>query len=286
MRPLVSVVICFFNEERYLGEAIQSVLNQSYPNLEIILVDDGSTDASRGIVENFMLAHKKKIRLVEHANGENRGLSASRNRGIHFARGEYVAFLDADDVYLPNYVSTQVEKMLNHKVSYICEATLYWEGNDNDQIVYVGAPSEQVYNPQELNQILYPLKTHAAPCMCAVMVKRESILRNDGFEESFTGMYEDQVFLSKLYYNEVGYISSSCNNFYRQRKDSMMSTVADRAKYIDIRRKFLYWFKSYLKEKRNENRIISTLLRKAILSIDYPRLYSAYNKLQVKFKLA
>ena len=86
--PLVSVVIACYNGERYLQEAIESALAQSYPRVEIIVVDDGSTDGSSEIAKKFP---------VRYVRQENRGLTESRNLGIRASRGNYVVFLDADD---------------------------------------------------------------------------------------------------------------------------------------------------------------------------------------------
>src|SRR6476661_4776701 len=94
-RPLVSILIPNFNHAPYLGDAIGSVLAQSYDNVEVIVIDDGSTDASRAVAARF----GNRIRYIWQ---ENRGLSAARNRGIRAATGEYIGLLDADDLYEPD----------------------------------------------------------------------------------------------------------------------------------------------------------------------------------------
>jgi glycosyltransferase involved in cell wall biosynthesis len=91
--PLVSVVIPCFNHARYVGEAVDSALNQAYSSVETIVVDDGSTDDSVSVVRA-----RQGVRIVQQAN---RGLPAARNAGLAAARGELVAFLDADDRLLP-----------------------------------------------------------------------------------------------------------------------------------------------------------------------------------------
>ena len=99
--PLVSVIIPVYNVEPYLREALDSVLSQTYDNLEIILIDDGSTDGSGDICDEYAL-HDSHIRVI-HQN--NKGLSAARNAGLDVISGDYIVFLDSDDVYLPEYVS-------------------------------------------------------------------------------------------------------------------------------------------------------------------------------------
>lgn len=89
--PLVSVIIPVYNYERYLGEAVESVLNQTYKNLEVIVVDDGSTDQSGAVARSFA------NRGVRYCPQIHAGIGPARNKGVELARGEFLAFLDADD---------------------------------------------------------------------------------------------------------------------------------------------------------------------------------------------
>ena len=93
----VSVIVCFLNEERFLAEAVQSVLGQTFADWELLLVDDGSCDASSVIARQLAATDPGRFDYIEHADHRNLGLSASRNAGIRRARGRYIAFLDADD---------------------------------------------------------------------------------------------------------------------------------------------------------------------------------------------
>lgn len=102
-KALVSVIIPNFNYSRYLPEAIDSVLAQTYSNIEIIVVDDGSTDDSRAVIESY----GNRLRAIFQ---ENQGVSAARNRGIEESSGDLIAFLDADDIWLPKKIEAQVNK--------------------------------------------------------------------------------------------------------------------------------------------------------------------------------
>src|SRR5215211_6343875 len=108
-KPLVSVVIPFLNAERFIQEAIESVFAQTYDNWELLLVDDGSNDGSTRIALEYAERNSGRVRYLQHPGHRNRGVSASRNLGISSARGEYIAFLDADDVWLPHKLEQQVE---------------------------------------------------------------------------------------------------------------------------------------------------------------------------------
>ena len=139
MHPLVSVVIPCYNAENDIGEAIQSALDQTYPNVEVIVIDDGSTDGSLEVIRSF----DERIRWE---TGPNRGAPAARNRGVELARGEIVQFLDADDLLHPDKLERQVEAaLLNRPVLTFCRCnTILKEGskvvsgarfNDEDSVV-------------------------------------------------------------------------------------------------------------------------------------------------------
>src|SRR5215208_3477198 len=106
--PRVSVITIFFNAEEFFAEAIESVLAQSYSDWELLLVDDGSTDRSTEIAQSYASLYPQRVRYLELAGHQNRGMSASRNLGISSARGALIAFLDADDIWLPYKLDEQV----------------------------------------------------------------------------------------------------------------------------------------------------------------------------------
>ncbi|MBX2990028.1 MAG: glycosyltransferase family 2 protein [Bacteroidetes bacterium] len=106
--PLVSVVIPAYNAERFVGKTIESILLQTYPHFEVLVVDDGSTDSTAGIVKSFAV-HDSRVKLLQKPNG---GVATARNMGIRNATGEYVAPCDSDDVWYPDRLKAQVECMI------------------------------------------------------------------------------------------------------------------------------------------------------------------------------
>jgi glycosyltransferase involved in cell wall biosynthesis len=273
-RPLVSVIIAFLNEERFLVEAIESILKQDYKHWELLLVDDGSTDESTAIALKYSANSDGKIIYCEHEGHINKGLSASRNLGIKQAKGTLIAFLDGDDLWLPLKLTNQVSIFeQNPQIDMIAEATDYWYSWDNpaakNVIIPVGVAPDKIYNPPQLMVELYPLGKGDAPCTCSLLVKKESITDVGGFEEAFKTMYEDQAFLTKIYLQKKVYISSACNNRYRQRPDSMLHTVQI-AGYHRIRKYFLLWLETYFSKKQINDTLLKNLLKKALLPYKHP----------------
>lgn len=271
---MVSVITCFLNVEKYIAEAIESVLHQTYENWELLLIDDGSGDKSTSIAKQYAALYADRIRYVAHPNHINKGLSASRNEGIKHATGNIIAFLDADDVWNPDYLAHQVSILQQFPVAMVCEATEYWFSWDASQkkniIVPVGTKGNCLYTPPQLMLNLYPLGSGAAPCVCGILVKKDLLIRHGGFDESFTGMYEDQVFLSKFYLNEPIFISNQCNNRYRQRPGSLMAT--SQSTYHQIRLRFLNWLESYLQVQKVNYPEVHRLLKKALWPYRHPTL--------------
>ena len=101
MNELVSIIIPVYNVEKYIEKTVESVLNQDYKNIEVILVNDGSQDKSKDIIEKFSKIDSR-IRII---NKENGGVSSARNEGIRSAAGDYITFIDGDDWVEPNYVA-------------------------------------------------------------------------------------------------------------------------------------------------------------------------------------
>src|SRR5437773_1814225 len=125
-QPLVSVIIIFWNADRFLKEAIESVFAQTYRAWELLLVDDGSNDGSTAIARSYAERDSQHVRYLEHPGHVNRGMSASRNLGIHHAQGQYIAFLDADDVWLPHILEEQVAILESHPTAVMVYGALQW----------------------------------------------------------------------------------------------------------------------------------------------------------------
>lgn len=119
MKPKVSVIIPFYNGVEWLCEAVQSVLNQTYDNLEIIVVNDGSPED----VDSFLQKYENKIHYYKKENG---GPASARNYGIDMATGDYIALLDSDDIWLPQKTEHQIDFMKNYNIMWSHTGFSFW----------------------------------------------------------------------------------------------------------------------------------------------------------------
>lgn len=290
--PLISIVTPFFNGRAYLRETIESVVQQSYTNWELLLIDDGSSDNGEEIAKSYSGNFPGKIFYFEHDGHANKGASASRNLGIAQSRGELVAFLDSDDLWLPEKLEKQVALFLsNPEADVICEATKYWSSWANakqkDVVVKVGVPEDKLYSAPALAAELYPLGSGPGFCNCGLIVKKDLIAKFGGFNENFIGknqLYEDQVMFVKLYLHGTVYISSLCNNLYRQRPDSLMHGLYAEGYSLKGKYFFLQWLENYLRENNIIDKKIKRSLKNALMPYHQPLLFKITRKVKSVFR--
>jgi glycosyltransferase involved in cell wall biosynthesis len=262
--PLVSVIIIFLNAERFIEEAIASVFAQSYAHWELLLVDDGSTDRSTNLARRYATERPSCVRYLEHEQHQNLGMSATRNLGIKHAHGEYVAFLDADDCWLPHKLERQVAILMSHPQAAMvygpAQFWYSWSGDSDDQerdfITELGVAPDALIPPPEL--LIRCLQNKPpVPLPSLIMVRRQALVEVGGFEERFQGRYqlhEDLAFSSKLFLRAPVYVTSECLSKYRQHPDSLGSFWAQRGEYHPGRPHaaqafFLDWFEDYLSKQ-------------------------------------
>jgi glycosyltransferase involved in cell wall biosynthesis len=178
-------------------------------------------------------------------------MSASRNLGIQHARGEYIAFLDADDVWMPDKLSEQVSVLETHPRAGMTygRAVIWSSWGDSaetaDYMLPLGVQGGSLIAPPDLlpnllrNQVQTPMTSNA-------MLRRSVIERVRGFEEEFTALYEDQVFFAKVEMHTAVYVSGSCYVKYRQHPGSSSAASARAGSYLSQRRPFLRWLCAYL----------------------------------------
>lgn len=278
--PLVSVIITFLNAEKYFVESIESVLNQTYTNWELILVDDGSTDDSTRIAIEYKTKCPGKVRYYEHEEHRNLGISASRNFGVGEANGKYVATLDADDAWRPDKLGHQVEIMeSNPEVGMVYGDTRYWyswTGDESDQeqdftlhekIQNGSLKPDTVIYPPTLLILALDSKIWVAS-MSNVMMRKKLLEQIGGYEENFPGMHEDQAFLAKICLSSPVYVASECWDLYRQHPESCYNVAFKKGLWVQTELYYLDWLKNYLKRE----------------NVSDPELLKALNERRWKFR--
>lgn len=277
--PRVSVITHFLNSKEFFREALDSVLAQSYQEWELLLVDDGSTDGSTDIALGYEREHAGKVRYLHHPGRENRGMSASRNLGVERARGEYIAFLDADDVWLPEKLTRQVSILDSWpEAAMVYGATLYWYGwtgededLDRDRLIEPNVELDIPLSPPAL-LIRFLEERAPIPCPSDILLRRAAVKAVDGFEESFRRIFTDQVFYAKLCLKAPVVASNQCWFKYRRHADSSVSVVKKRGELRAARMIYLSWLEKYLGQQRVKDADVWRALRGAKRRCRYPRM--------------
>ena len=278
--PLVSVVTTFLDGQRFIREAIESVLSQSYENWELVLVDDGSTDRSSEVAREYANTYPSRIRYLEHAGHRNLGIPVSRNLGARHSQGAYVAFLDCDDVWLPEKLREQVRIMETHPdAEMVFGRPLHWRswnarpGAPPDSIPPLWTTPDALVHPPALLSLSYPLGSGSSPCPSDLLVRRECFRRIGGFAEEFVGVYglfEDQAFYAKVFSIGAVFTADRCWTKYRFHDDSVMARLY-RAGYHDhVRRYYLRWLERHLRFSGNRDPDVHRAVARARRLYDRP----------------
>lgn len=175
--PSVSILMPVYNAEPYLSEAIQSMLNQTYTDFELIILDDCSTDGSADVVQTF-----SDKRIIYHRNEVNSGLANNLNTGLKLAKGKYIARMDGDDISLPHRLQTQVDFLESHPDIDLCSCAMQMFGADNQLWIRDRDP-EQV----KITMMFYSAVLHAS-----------SVFRKDVFEQNNL-IYNQETFPAEDY---------------------------------------------------------------------------------------
>ncbi|QEO57200.1 glycosyltransferase family 2 protein [Francisella marina] len=217
MLSLISIIVPVYNTEKYLYRCLFSIVNQTYKNLEIILVNDGSTDNSLKICNSFA-ASDSRIVVVDKAN---HGSSAARNIGLEIFRGEYVAFVDSDDWVSLDYIETLYTNIKKYDadislVSFVrCDNNYYYGGTNSVE------PVETIY--QGVDIVKGYLQGNIFLIACASLVSSK-FLSNLKFQENI--VFEDVEIFSKIYDLANKVVKSSLvKYFYFSRGDSHSETM-------------------------------------------------------------
>jgi glycosyltransferase involved in cell wall biosynthesis len=277
-RPVVSIVLIFFNEERFLSEAIESVLAQDFHEWELLLVDDGSGDRSSQIARRYVEAFPRRMRLLQHPHHRNCGMSASRNLGIAEAQGSYIALLDADDAWMPYTLHEQVAIMEAHPdVAMVYGPLLWWyswtgdpEAQGRDFVQNVGVEPDTIVFPPKL-VMLFLQNEHTAPS--GILVRHSALAKIGLFEERFAGLYEDQVFRVKVCLKAPVYVAGRVWYKWRKHPASCCSVAVKQGGYHSAREEFLNWVDDCFSREGVRDPLLRKILREIRWRYRHPLLF-------------
>jgi glycosyltransferase involved in cell wall biosynthesis len=279
---LVSVIVPIYNAAKFLPAAIESVLAQTHPHWELLLVDDGSTDGSVEIARRYAQRHPDRIRCLAHEGGQNRGKSTTRNLGIQHAQGEYIAFLDADDLFLPDKLAHQLTLLAAWpEAGMVYGRTEYWfnwpgapPAKQKNFLSRLGVQPGRLYSPPDL-LTRYLIDSGTVPCICSLLARRSLLVEIGMFDERIQHLYEDQVLLAKLCLAALVLVEDGCGERYRQHPESSSNLARQTGEYDPwlpdpARLRFLTWLGDYLAEQAVDDPQLHRALRRALQAYRNP----------------
>ncbi|MDY4077588.1 MAG: glycosyltransferase family 2 protein [Clostridium sp.] len=244
MNELISIVVPVYNVEKYLKKCIDSIINQTYKNLEIILVNDGSTDNSGKICDEYVL----KDNRIKVIHKKNEGLSSARNLGIDISNGEYIIFVDSDD-WIKKDMIKKLYEIIQKDNSDISICNYFLSYNEEDQIQKEKIEFCQFNNIEALKK-LYDENFNIIMTISCCKLFKKNLFSDIKFPKG--KIHEDEFTTYKLLYKskKVSYTSEKMY-YYRQREDSITHRKFDRQNLdaVEAFEERISFFKNIVKNK-------------------------------------
>ena len=233
MKPLVSIITPAYNAEKYIGEAIESVFAQTYDNWELIIIDDGSTDGTKDIAEKYVILDKR----IKYYYQENQRMASARNKGINNSSGEYIAFLDADNIFSSDKLDIQVKFLEeNPWCGLVYGKILHFYGEDKNRFY-----KNKIEDKDASGDIFLLLLKNNFINVLSVLVRKEFFDKYGAFQQDWKACDEHFVWVNLAYsgvrffrINHVsGYLRLHKTNDSK-RKEHILYTATDFLKMLDI----------------------------------------------------
>lgn len=274
--PLISIVVPVYNAEKYLEQCLDSLIQQSYINIEIICIDDGSKDYSSEVVEEYM-RRDNRVKLIKQ---ENTGVSGTRNKGINYTQGEYIMFVDSDDWIDLNTCESALNSIIKNDAdivmwSYVSER----EGEKNYKNIF---PEETIFDVDMTRKVLHRrlvgilgeelAHPEMADSLCPVWGKlyKTNIIKN--YDIQFVdldeiGTYEDGLFNLEVFFyvKKVVYLKEHFYHYRRNNKNSITSKHNDNL--YEQWQQLFNKMEKYIKEKQLSSDYMDALYNRIALSI-------------------
>ncbi|GAA4084412.1 glycosyltransferase family 2 protein [Mucilaginibacter panaciglaebae] len=283
-QPLVSVIIPTYNSEKYLAEAITSALSQSYHNIEVIVVDDGSTDNSLTIAKSF---ESKKVKVFSQ---QNKGAGCARNKGLSQATGNYIQYLDSDDRLSPDKIAMQLAVLEKNEGKIAVCSTIHFNG-DSLTPANIPSPYEDsfLYDDDDpvhfLTDLLGGYREHGSMiAIHAWLIPKEIIDKAGPWNEELT-IDDDGEYFCRIILGSKGILKTPGISYYRkyQDPDKIVAYKQNKEKLFKSALKAVLLKRDYLRSRTNnqyaQRAIHRQLMQLAVLFyIDQPALYQQVEK--------
>lgn len=287
LQPLVSIIITAFNQEKFIAEAVQSVINQSYENWECIIVDDGSTDNTRNICNEFV---QKDSRII-YTYQPNQGVSAARNNGFALTKGSFVQFLDGDDYLNTEKLKIQIEFLVANPDVTVCYTDhLFFIQHENRFVRH----QFKLLSGNPLHEILFDYDNGVSIPIHSALISK-TVFDNEQlpFTTEYQYRYEDWVFWVRIVLNNARFhfinqplcvyrmhkenfcADDAETTFHALRAVNYIGKILDSSldkKFIDERSAFFL--------KRMQSRVIDSLSAKKLLVLLFNRKLDAMKRLK------
>jgi glycosyltransferase involved in cell wall biosynthesis len=265
MMPTLSIIIPCYNYAHYLKESVESIFNQSYDDFELVLIDDGSTDESWQIMQNYAAKYPQKVRTLRHE--ENQGLFKANEVGWHEARGTYLHFFSADDIYQPLCL-TKVMRMFhaNPGLALVCTDLSYFQDGKEPIIKKSldGCFKERIFSRPEMIPLFQTTKFWIPGLTCIV---RQDILKKYGHLDSRLENISDWFCFHKIaLFEGIGYIPEILISM--RLHDQTYTSRVKRDKY---RKRATYYY--LLKMLTHNPEIKNAFKQSGLLSFIFHELY-------------
>lgn len=287
--PKITVLMSVYNGEKYIKEAIDSILFQTFKDFEFLIINDGSTDRTAEIIRSY-----SDPRIKIHKNKENFGLTKSLNIGLKLARGEYIARQDADDVSIPERLEKELDFLETHK-DYAVVGTFVKIMNENSKIIHL------LERPVEGTKIREFLKIDNCISHGSTMIRMESFYDVGSYDESIERSQDYELWLriSKKYrmanIPEYLYIwrnhKDNIEAKYKGEQEIFVALAKVKNDILDVKQTTRHFINSLIKKKENSNsktlHLLFRLIRFATLNrIKIPTLYSVFYRIQFSNRIA
>jgi glycosyltransferase involved in cell wall biosynthesis len=224
--PLISVIVASYNYEQYIKETLESLLNQTYENFEVIIVDDGSTDNSLEIIKQYT-ENCENFKLFCHEQNQNKGLTETIKLGTEKASGEYIAFLESDDYWSPNHLETKINFLRKNKEVNLLVNNIETIGDDiNDDYVFTQMQRLRIHQGKNLFKFFE--HCNLIPTFSCVMVKKELLEKCD-FNATVPAWLDYWVWRQLALENKIFYTDYKLT-FWRRHKQSYINSVDNHKK--------------------------------------------------------